>query len=423
MTSNTDKKAAVIGFANLYSMPYAEKYINAVKKSGMQYDMIFWDRENAGEGGDNFHAFREKIDSSKNALLKLFPFYRFKKFVINILKEELYDKIIVMYSLPAVLIRKYLKNNYKNNYIFAYTDYSFEKNPLYRAWIKSVVKNSYLTTVTSGGLMRYLPKTDNILPSHNITVPEDGKGTGEKSRYKSKIVISYIGMIRQLAHVKKIVSRLKNDKRFILNYYGSGFCVKELKEYLRAGKTANAFAHGRYKCEEKKKHIQECDIINNCFANDRFQKYAMTNRFYDAVSNMKPQIVNAGSYSQKIVEENGLGLAIDPADENLGDKIRQWFESLDTDKFHERCREYMRLVEEDEAALSARLQDYLSKKIFAGRSGQINRRFFKKRQGLPHFCQQALCTAIFFSSLFPDCPRPRNRFYPKLRALNHCKYS
>ena len=75
--------------------------------------------------------------------------------------------------------------------------------------------------------------------------------------------------------------------------------------------------------------IENSDIINNCFANDKFQKYAMTNRFYDALLGNKPQIVSKGSYSQELVEKNGLGLSINPNDVNIGDETKQWFDNYD----------------------------------------------------------------------------------------------
>ncbi len=357
-------KVAVIGVANLYSMPYSRKYTSALENSNMEYDLIFWDREAVGEEAYNYHAFRKKINSSKNVFLKLFSFFQFRKYAIKILDENQYDKIILLYSLPAVLLRKYLKKHYKKNYIFVYTDYSFEKNPIYKAWIKSAVENSYFTTVTSVGFIKYLPQSENILPSHNIMDLEDSDAISEKSLDESKIVISYIGMLRQFHHIIKFVKLMANDNRFIINYYGNGFCEDELRKFIKAKKIKNVFFYGKYEPEDKMRFINECDIINNCFANDKFQKYAMTNRFYDAILNLKPQIVNVGSHSQKIVEEYVLGIAVNLDEKSLGDKLYKWYKSINMDELYTSCTEYMRTIQNDEEFLEARLQEYLRTKKY-----------------------------------------------------------
>ena len=351
------KRTAIIGFANLYSMPYAGKYIDAVENLQMSYDLIYWDRENESVHAENHYVFRKAIDSSKNVALKLSSFFRFKKFAIDVLKKNKYDKIIVLYSLPAVLLKGYLKKNYAGNYVFAYTDYTFENNPIYKRWIKTAVVNSYLTTITSEGFLRYLPNTENIIVSHNAAgLNEQCEEDNGKS---GKIVISYIGMLRQFEHIRKFVANLANDERFELNYYGNGFCEEQLRGYISENGIKNVHVHGRYSPEDKSRLIGECDIINNCFENDIFQKYAMTNRFYDAVIHCKPQIVNAGSYSDEVVAGNNLGIAIDPEDKNLGDKIHGWYKGLDKNALRDNCTEYRRSIIADESKLRQKLIEYL----------------------------------------------------------------
>ena len=353
------KKTAIIGFANLYSMPYAAKYIDAVENLHMDYDLIYWDRENENSYEQNHYVFHKAIDSSKNVALKLSSFFQFKKFAIDVLKKNKYDKIIVLYSLPAVLLKGYLKRNYEGNYIFAYTDYTFENNPIYRRWIKTAVENSYLTTVTSEGFLRYLPHTENIMVSHNAAGLNE-ECSGDNAKSEDKIVISYIGMLRQYEHIKKFVANLANDERFELNYYGNGFCEEQLLSYISDNDIKNVNVHGRYNPEDKSRLISECDIINNCFENDIFQKYAMTNRFYDAVIHCKPQIVNAGSYSDEVVSGSNLGIAVDPEDRNLGDKIHSWYMSFDKKALRDNCIAYKQSVVEDESRLRQKLMEYLS---------------------------------------------------------------
>ena len=354
------KKTAIIGFANLYSMPYAAKYIDAVENLGMDYDLIYWDREHESAHKDNHYVFHKAIDSSKNVALKLSSFFGFKRFAVDVLKKNKYDKIIVLYSLPAVLLRGYLKKNYAQNYVFAYTDYTFENNPIYKRWIKTAVQNSYLTTITSKGFQRYLPDTKNMMVAHNAAGLDEECGEDDSAKSDDKIVISYIGMLRQYEHIKRFVSNLANDERFILNYYGNGFCEEQLRSYISENDIGNVHVHGRYGPEDKSRLIRECDIINNCFENDIFQKYAMTNRFYDAVIHCKPQIVNADSYSEQVVSGGGLGIAINPDEGNLGDKIHSWYMSLDKKALRENCMAYKRSVIEDESRLRQKLIEYLS---------------------------------------------------------------
>ena len=350
-------KAVIIGFANLYSMPYAKKYMDKLDSQGILYDMIFWDRENVNESAENYYIYKNEMNSSINVLFKLKAFFAYKKFVLNILKENNYDKAIILYSLPAVLLRRYLKKYFSENYIFVYTDYTFENNPIYKSWIKTVVNNARFTTVTSKGFLRYLPKSNNILMSHNVADLEIRNQ--KKNRMDKKIVISYIGLLRQYNHIKKFVMKFKNDSRFILNYYGNGFCEEKLRELVIRQELDNVFVHGKYNPDKKSELICGCDIINNCFANDKFQRYAMTNRFYDAVYHLKPQITNEGSYNQDVVESNRLGMAVNINDEMLADRIYKWYSEIDKFEFIKSCEDYTKLVRADEKELETRIIGYL----------------------------------------------------------------
>ena len=350
-------KIAIIGFANLYAMPYAKKYIEAIEEEKYIYDFIFWDRENIGESADNFFVFRKHIDSSINVVKKLKSFYQFKKFVKNVLKRNNYEKIIVLYSLPAILLRRYLLKHYKNKYIFAYTDYTFEKNLFYKKALARVVKNSYITTVTSYGFLRYLPENDKIIIAHNI---EDLYMVDNYKKVKElPIIISYIGMLRNFNHIIKLIGIFENDNRFVLRFHGNGFCEEELRNYIKKNNIQNVFVYGKYEPLQKKQFVKDSDIINNSFAIDVFQKYAMTNRMYDAISNKKPQIITNGSYSQEIIEKYGLGFIIDYSDNCINDKLYAWYDNFDYNKFFNDCEIYYDFIIDDELILKKKLISFL----------------------------------------------------------------
>lgn len=353
-------KVALIGFANIYAMPYANKYIKVLKENNIEYDFIFWDRENICEKADNYYSYKETIDSSLHITKKLLSFYRYYKYVLSILKKNKYDKIIVLYTIPAILLQRYLTKYYRKKYIFAYTDYTFENNKCYKKALAKVVKNSYITTVTSHGFSKYLPKNDNIIIAHNI---EDLCMTDDYSLYKKPpITISYIGMLRNFNHIIKLINIFKNDNRFVLKFHGNGFCEEELRNYIKNNNIENVFVYGKYQPVKKKQLVKDCDIINNSFANDIFQKYAMTNRMYDAVLNKKPQITTNESYTQEIVEKYNLGFVIDFNDFKIKEKIYDWYYKINYKNLFYNCEKYYNIVKKDIEKLEKEVEIFLNKK-------------------------------------------------------------
>ncbi len=353
-------KIALIGFANIYAMPYAQRYIKIIKQNKIDYDFIFWNREDINEKADNYYSFKKSINSSLHITRKILSFYKYYRYVLSILKQNQYDKIVVLYTIPAILLRRYLKKYYKNNYIFAYTDYTFENNIFYKKLLAEAVKNSFLTTITSYGFLRYLPNKNNIIIAHNtedLIIADNYEKNDDLP-----ISICYIGMLRNYNHLIKMINIFKNDNRFSLKFHGNGFCEDKLRAYIKINNIKNVFVYGKYEPIKKKELIQNADIINNSFANDVFQKHASTNRMYDAILNKKPQITTKGSYSQKIVEKYKLGFIMDFNDMDIKVKLFNWYVNLDYKKLFNNCEKFNNIIKKDINIFNMKLEMFLSLK-------------------------------------------------------------
>ena len=340
----------IIGFTKIKYMPYINFYLSNISNTN-KISILYWNRDLKDEKLDpkyNYYEFKlfQKDDVSK--LSKIKSFLKFKKFAKKVINSNNWDLIIVMHSLPAVLISKYIVNKYK--YIFDYRDFTYESFLPFRQMVGKLVKYSKCTFVSSDKYKKYLPLKydDKIFVSHNILISELGSEIKcQKKIKRSKIIISFWGFIREKELNIKIINLVSNDNRFELHYYGREQEVAlSLKKYVVDNNISNVFFHGEYVPTDRFDMANKTDLIHNIYSSKNMMM-SMSNKYYDGILFKIPQICFKNSNMGIKVVQNGIGIDINPFLEQNLDRVYDYYTKINSDKFNLNCKNELNCVKDD----------------------------------------------------------------------------
>lgn len=338
-------KLLIAGFTKLAYMPYLNFYLEALENLPVEIHVVTWRRDSEKDitlKNDKIHVHefaQEQVDEVAK-LSKVGNFFRYRAFVTHLLKEEQFDRIIVLHTLPAVLIADKLIHTYSNRFILDYRDYTYEDYVPFKKTIGKLVKASYATFVSSDAFRVALPKVDKIYTSHNLLVDSlsfrDVRST--QSREHSPIRIAFWGFIRHEKINEEIIRKLGGDKRFELHYYGrEQQTAFNLKALVEENGYKNIFFHGAYLPQDRYGFAEKTDLIHNMYENDAGTQKAMANKYYDGIVFRIPQLCTEGSYMGNRVSKENVGIALDPYDEEFASRIEEYYKKLDWKKFDTAC--------------------------------------------------------------------------------------
>lgn len=353
-------KILIIGFAKIKYMPYLNLYLDNIDTEKNEVHVLYWNRDLQAEDIPTdkniiWHEFRCFQEDDVSPLTKIGSFLKFRMFVKKVIKQEEFDFLIALTSVLAVLISDLLTRKYKNNFFFDYRDVTYEGFPLYKMILRSVVKKSRKTFVSSDAFRGYFPQSQQkkIYTTYNF-LSDSLKHRDDKELYgikSDKIRIAFWGFIRHEEINRKIINHLADDERFELHYYGrEQETAKNLKSYAKGLKAHNVFFHGEYKPEDRYEFVKNTDIIHNIY-DDNNMMLAMGNKFYDGLIFRIPQICTEGSYMGKTAERYGVGKQMNPYDEGFAENVYRYFVNLNKKQFSENCNEVLRQVSEDNARI------------------------------------------------------------------------
>ena len=347
-------KILIIGFAKIKYMPYLDLYLDNVDRGKNEVHLVYWNRDLKEENlskveGITLHEFSSYQEDDAAKLGKLENFKKFRDYAVSVLKEG-FDFVVVLHSLPGVLLSKELVRDYKDKYIFDYRDFTYENFLPYKSVIHTLVNNSYKTFVSSDAFRAFLPDKKNIHTTHNI-LWRDMVSANIKKSEREKIRIAFWGFIREEKTNLQIIRNLANDERFELHYYGreQEICRK-LKEYA-CENASNVYFHGEYNPEDINDFVKNTDLIHNIYGGSNMN-LAVSNKYYDGLLYEIPQLVMKGSFMSVLVNNTGIGLAINPADKDFADKIFEYYKAIDRKAFESNCREALAKVKTRQKAIT-----------------------------------------------------------------------
>lgn len=336
-------KILLIGPGKLKYMPYAHFYLDIIDRKNNEVHLAYWNRDTKNEdythfNGVHLHEFSLFMQNDEKLLKKLWYTYKFSRFCIKLIKRHKYDKLIILHTISGVMLSHILFGKYSNQYILDYRDSTYETLGFFKKLVGNMVKHSICTFVSSDGFRKYLPEeySNKIFTSHNLLMDSLEHREYEKVQ-SDKIRVSFWGFIRHVEHNKLLISRLANDERFELHYYGrEQIDALELKNYVLDKSIKNVFFHGEYNPEDRYEFVRKTDIIHNTY-NDRNMMLAMGNKYYDGLIFRVPQLCMVGAYMAETCLKYNVGIALDPNEKSFADDLCMYYRGLDKKSFNECC--------------------------------------------------------------------------------------
>lgn len=354
-------KILIVGFHPHGHVPYVANYENAMKKRGIDFDAIYWDRFESRrlEKCDNEYTIHIKCSLGGNRLKKVIPMLKYRNIVKNIIRENSYDKIIVLSTLPAVLLKDVLLKDYKNKYILDIRDYTYEKYLFYKCIVMKLIDSSYFTGISSKGFLRFLDSNDRLIYTHNITNEDAEVEDYKVLKLNEKVNIGFVGGVRYFKENSTLISKL-DPNIFELYYIGYRHADCDLEKYCSENAISNVHFRGKFNNEEKPMIYKDIDIINSLYGDFSLEvTTAIPNRLYDALLYKKPILVSKGTYLADVVVNKGIGLAVDIFNDDINNILIKYIEDLDYDTFLVNINLFMREIKKEQSIYLKKIAEFL----------------------------------------------------------------
>jgi hypothetical protein len=326
-----DYKVAVVLSSNIEISPYYLYYTDCLEKINVDYDIISWDRLNLGT--EMKYCFKYQSPERLPFIRKIYDFSKYSNYVKRVLSSSKYDYVIVFTVANSIFLKSCLIKNFRNKYIIDIRDYS-PIFPFTKKRLTGILKDARMIYISSNGFKRWLPQNFNYVISHNVRLNAlISRYQAKQIRTKHPIIISTFGSIRDYETNRKLICKLRQSDRYILEFNGSG-CDK-LKKFT-GQRNKNIIFGGRYNMEEEQGIIERADIINILFPRTTVNYSNLNNRFYHAVIHRKPVLVNDGSILAEYVEKYYLGLVL-RSDNDILEQLDRYINEFDIDAFERGC--------------------------------------------------------------------------------------
>lgn len=315
--------------------PHIRIYVDLLKKNGIIPDIICWDNDIP----INEFNFPLKREYAKASIFRLIPYLRFSRFAKKIIKKYRYEKLIINSSAVALFMPFFLKSYYKSRYIFDFRDLSIEQIPLFKPFMKMILKNSELNVLSSPAFKDYLPYDFEYVLSHNFNIELARKALKNHSLKPKtdKVRVLTIGSIRIDSNYE-MIDALGNASGFELAFIGkSGNGSSELlKAYAKRKQFRNIFFEGYYRKEDEGQIFEKYNFVNIFYPQIPSHISALSNRFYNSLIYHRPMIVSKGGIQGEYVEKYGVGITITNC-LKLPQILRSYYEALDFEDYQKKC--------------------------------------------------------------------------------------
>ena len=331
-------------------MPYAHFYLDNIDWEENEVHLAYWNRDEKPEDVSRFegitlHEFKCFMVNDAPLKEKFQKFKKFRGFCKRLLKGNEFDKLIVLHSLSGLMILDSLLGKFKYKYILDYRDSTYEHNSIFRYLVGKAVKSSHCTFVSSDAFRRFLPASESnkIYTSHNL-LEDSLKHRDYKKSTSSKIRLAFWGFIRYVDINTALIDRIAADDRFELHYYGrEQHDALVLKEYVGRKQYKNVFFHGEYNPEDRYEFVKNTDILDNIYLNPN-TLLAMGNKYYDGIIFRIPQVGYKDAFMTKMSTKCGVGVALDPWEDDFCDRLFTYYSSLNRETFNKHCDEELERV-------------------------------------------------------------------------------
>lgn len=324
------KRIAVVLGSNIHWAPYYYRYEKILAGCGAEIDLIIWNREGVQEvSSANLIEYKVPDISNNKNPWKVFKFIGFSCFVHKQIKMVQYDRVIFLgtHGCAVSFCAPFLAKYYSKRIWIDVRDDEYEWFPPFYWGEKKSIEASYATAISSYEYTRFLPEHE-YLYMHNI----DPNADELQAKYapqedaEHRIRISFIGNVRYLEQNKKLLNRLGNDDRFVLQYFGSGSEV--IRKYCQEAGIKNVDFAGRFAQSETLHFYEKTDIINNAYGNETLNlRTALSNKLYYSLMFKMPILVSENTLMEKLVNEYSMGFTFSDS-ESFADDLFDWYQRV-----------------------------------------------------------------------------------------------
>lgn len=336
----------IICFWDRYATPYLTKYENLLKKQGMNYEVIFWNRlthpSKTTVTQEGKFVYINKF--CRKGKTKVFSFIGWRQEVLKVLKQKKYNTLILLSTVPAVLLEDYILFHYKGKYVFDIRDYTLEANLFFRKLVMMLVKNSCITPISSKGFLKWLEPSDKIMVNHNITIDTSSNSNVPTFDENQPLRFSFVGNVRLDSQTKAMLITLGKSKMIEQHYYGRVLDVCDIEQTIKDYQLTNVVLHGSFQREDKNEIYRNTDLINTVYANAEKEEEIplgdstpLPNRLYDALVFYRPLVTSKGTYLAELSEKYHLGININGFEKNIEQQILGFAKHFDVQRFKSGC--------------------------------------------------------------------------------------
>lgn len=344
--------------------PYVQRYMKMLNSNDIEYEIIEKRHINNKrmDSAENIETFYYK--NVKTSVGKLMRFIKYALFIRKKIKKHNYDRIVLFSALNSAICYLCVKAHIQGKYMVDIRDYdkSIEILVINRLY-KKVIKDAELVVISSEKFKTWLPSNRNTFVMHNLP----GGDTINKSTEvfaNQTITIAYLGSIGYYEQNVNLVNSLNVYPNIRLKYHGRYPHTDNIKEYCQKMGYENVYFGGSFKNDEKKELYENVDFINAIYGNDSLVvTTALPNKLYDCLYYKIPILVNEGTYLAELVEQYGLGIAVDTKKDNLYKKIRDYIENFNEKSFLDNCTQLLNIVENEQVQTEHAVLNFIRGKI------------------------------------------------------------
>lgn len=351
----------IIFVGEIYLCPFLQKYTDELTRQDVPYEIISWDRSGVvtENHDDRQHVFKKTSAKMVHPIFKLKDFFAFGHYCKRIIRQQKYDKLIVLTTLSGVFLYRTLVKHYKGRYIFDYRDASYEYLGFFKKMLGKLVKNSAFTCISSRGFLACLPKDYPYVMAHNFKYSDVDKQVGVyRKNNGTPLHISYIGVLRGSEYLVNLMRLFGNDPRFCLYIHGGG----DNEEYLKqqAMQYSNVICTGRYEGDQKIILISESDILCYNYPCAYNNNMALANKYYDGLIFKRPLFANLQTHSGQLVDKMGVGISLDYDDPQTADKVYEYYQNLQEDRFLESASLALKEVLQEDQEYLEKIREFMA---------------------------------------------------------------
>lgn len=345
-------KIALICPSNILFMPYVTNYEKILKANNIDYTIINWDRFHIEDHNEENKYRDKKIGHQRN----YYDYYKYQKFLLKQLNENLYDKLIIFGLQLGHFLKSYLINNFKGKYIIDIRDY----HKIIKFFnVKELIDRSDFTVISSPGYKQWLPKNFEYVINHNTIVNALEELQQSNNIFNNdKLIISYIG---SLAHYKsniEFINQIKSSNHFTVIFHGDGMINNSIEKYIRENNIRNVEVYGRYQKHEEKELYAAANLINTFLDNENINsKTCLTNRLYNSVIYGRPLLALSNSYLAEQIDKYKLGLVLDSF-EDMDGKIMNYIKQFDSQEYEKGRISFFKMVINENEHFRKRLGNF-----------------------------------------------------------------